>query len=510
MSPKQVAIIGAGAGGSSAAYFLHQFSSSISQPVNITLFERNSYIGGRSTTVNAYDDPSQPVELGASIFVEVNRILVEAAKAFNLSTRSFSPDRAETGGPELGVWNGQEFVVTMGGGKWWDLGKILWRYGYAPIKTKNLMKEMVGKFTKMYDAPYFPWGSLSDVVEKLGLNRMTGMTGEQYLQQNGVGELFAREIIQASTRVNYAQNLPLIHGVETMVCMATDGAMAIEGGNWQLFEGMVKRGVRDVRLETEVTEVKKLGNGSYEVAWKKADGDVEVAASSKRFDAVILAAPYQFSNIKMDESISKIPDEIPYVKLHVTLFSSPHLLSPAAFNLSPGAAVPQVILTTLQPNERPGADPHYAAKAGFFSISLLRTATNPDSIAPGRPEYIYKIFSPAPVTSSFLSHILGVAASANSNDELDKHDVSWIYRKVWNSYPYEYPRVTFEELKLDDGLWYTSAIESFVSTMETSTLIGMNVARLMVDEWEETSESSMGKATAFPFDGKQVPLKSKL
>ena len=32
-------------------------------------------------------------------------------------------------------------------------------------------------------------------------------------------------------------------------------------------------------------------------------------------------------------------------------------------------------------------------------------------------------------------------------------------------------------------MWYTSGIESFISTMETSSLMGMNVARLVVDRW---------------------------
>ena len=67
-----------------------------------------------------------------------------------------------------------------------------------------------------------------------------------------------------------------------------------------------------------------------------------------------------------------------------------------------------------------------------------------------------------------------------------------MYEKVWQSYPVESPRVTFEALRLDDvedddragKVWYTSGIEGFISTMETSSLMGMNVARLVVDGWE--------------------------
>jgi hypothetical protein len=46
-----------------------------------------------------------------------------------------------------------------------------------------------------------------------------------------------------------------------------------------------------------------------------------------------------------------------------------------------------------------------------------------------------------------------------------------------------YPRVSFEEIELARGFYYTSGIESFISTMETSALSGMNVAQLIVDDY---------------------------
>lgn len=61
--------------------------------------------------------------------------------------------------------------------------------------------------------------------------------------------------------------------------------------------------------------------------------------------------------------------------------------------------------------------------------------------------------------------------------------ISWYYPHVWNSYPYLYPRVTFEDPELASSFYYTSGIESFISTMETSALMGMNVAKLVVDDY---------------------------
>jgi prenylcysteine oxidase/farnesylcysteine lyase len=95
-------------------------------------------------------------------------------------------------------------------------------------------------------------------------------------------------------------------------------------------------------------------------------------------------------------------------------------------------------------------------------------------------EYAYKIFSPAPPSVEFLADLLGVASEGG---EIGEEDITWLYRKVWHSYPYEYPRDSFEDIKLGEGLWYTSGIERFISTMETSALMGKNVARLVVDGW---------------------------
>ncbi|KAI4722727.1 putative prenylcysteine lyase [Aureobasidium sp. EXF-10727] len=472
---KNVAIIGAGSAGSSIAYFLRKYSQERGISLNITVYERDGHVGGRSTTVGVYGDEQNPVELGASIFVEVNHNLVDAAKEFNLSTSGIR--EVSTEGPVLGIWNGREFVYTQSsGGSWWDTAKLFWKYGLAPLKTVKLMKSTVGKFLKMYEEPYFPWKSLSQVAYELGLTTATASTGEQFLDQNGIGKLFAQDIIQASTRVNYAQNLPLIHGLEAMVCMATDGAQAIEGGNWQIFSHMLTASRATVHLNNTVGKVEKLKDATYMISTRETESSTKF--SQQTFDDVVLAGPYQYSNIDFDPKPRHVPDSIPYVQLHVTLFTSKHKLSPKAFNLSLDEAVPQVVLTTLPPGEHYGSNPKGVGSPGFFSISLLRPSMDTRG-GKNELEYVYKIFSPGALNETFMANILGLPA----DKAISKDDVSWMCRKVWNSYPYEYPRVTFEELQLDDGLWYTAGIESFISTMETSSLMGKNIARLMVDAW---------------------------
>jgi prenylcysteine oxidase/farnesylcysteine lyase len=308
--------------------------------------------------------------------------------------------------------------------------------------------------------------------------------------------------------VNYGQNIGVIHGLETMVCMAIEGAMQIQGGNWRIFDRMLKASGADLHLNTSATSIEKISD-KYTLNITTTQSGEESNISKGSFDAVILAAPLQFSGLKIQSGLVKhLPDEIPYVKLHVTLFASPLKLRPAYFGMKEGDEVPSTILTTTSPEDDPSDRTHIVGKAGFFSISTLRNTLNPTT---GKNEYIYKIFSPRTITSSFLKDLFGmeckylvkfhrlyvfetnglrlVDSDTSKPSTIASKDLSWYYPFMWHSYPYEYPRVTFEDIELARGLYYTSGIESFISTMETSALMGMNVAQLILDDFLEIVDS---------------------
>lgn len=160
--------------------------------------------------------------------MEANRILFEAVKTFNLSLDQDSSDdkpKRET----LGIFDGQRLIFTqvIGGSKfwmWWSSAKTLWRYGISPIRTLKLMRKTISTFLQMYDEPVFPWkDGLTAAATDVGLLDITSVTGSQILSKNGVSELFTREIVQAGTRVNYAQNVTGISGLTAMVSIAGDG-----------------------------------------------------------------------------------------------------------------------------------------------------------------------------------------------------------------------------------------------------------------------------------------------
>jgi prenylcysteine oxidase/farnesylcysteine lyase len=297
-----------------------------------------------------------------------------------------------------------------------------------------------------------------------------------------------------------------------MVSMAPQGAKSVVGGNWRIFASMARFATRDLRLNTNVTEIIREKDGSYKIKYKSTKHDSSKTAV-EAFDEVIIASPYQFTDLSISPELDYTPETIPYVKLHVALIVTPLSLNPGRFNLPPDAQVPLVVLTTLPPadQDRDGSKPTYAGKPGFFSVSLLRPITNPKT---GEEEYLYKIFSPEPFTHGDLASILNVPEGRELTDDPDDL-ISWIYRKEWHSYPVEWPRVTFEKSLLAPGLWYTGGMDSFISTMETNALMGKNVAKLVTNQWrsalsdEEKPRASGGDAfSGILPDNQQKVLKS--
>lgn len=428
--------------------------------------------------------------------MEVNYNLVNASRDLGLVAQGADVARPRESEDSIGIWDGKEFVVTLQNtSSWWNIGKILWRYGLAPIKAQNLMKATVKKFLQLYEEPMFPFPSLSDAAEKVGLLNATASPGEDFLESNGISAGFGREVIQASTRVNYGQNLPQIHGLETMVCMAAEGAVSIEGGNWRIFDGMLKSSSADVKLNTTVTSIERNdAGGTFTIKSVSEDhSNKKQEHSNNVFDEVVIAGPLQYSGIHISPPLEHTPDEIPYVTLHVTLFSSPHKLSPQFFGLGPNDQTPETILTTLPKETSLGTEKLGAGPARFWSISTLRTVTTENN----EHHYVYKIFSPERLTGEFVAQVLGIQNSASVDldgnsaiSDLPKDDISWFHEKIWHPYPFLHPRVTFEELNVAPSLWYTGGIESFISTMETSSLMGKNVAALMVQSWKGQDATS--------------------
>ncbi|TFY73089.1 hypothetical protein EWM64_g10923, partial [Hericium alpestre] len=290
----RIAIVGAGAAGSSAAFWIAKAKERFGLEVEVDIYDKNSYVGGRSTTVHPYDDLSyEPVELGASIFVKINKNLWRATEEFNLSRYDFEHDEGKTG-----FWDGEEFIFTQGGtrgifGSVLDNLKIIWRYGYfAPLKAYKIVKGMTDKFVSLYTPDTPKWENITELVHTLDWDPLVSQTGGEYFTGNGVSNKFTYELIEAATLVNYAQDMDSIHALEAACSLAAAGASSVKGGNWQIFQHFVSHSGANVFLDTEVNSISRKSATDAKWTLRSDKGQTD-------YRAVILAAPYHTADVSL-------------------------------------------------------------------------------------------------------------------------------------------------------------------------------------------------------------------
>ncbi|KAF9270773.1 hypothetical protein L218DRAFT_889560 [Marasmius fiardii PR-910] len=441
----RIAIIGAGAGGSSAAFWIAKAKERFGIDVEVDVYEKESYIGGRSTTVQPYDDPSlPPVELGASIFVKANKNLWRATEVFNLTLKSFKDEDGDTG-----IWDGEKILLTMGS-SWWDTAKMIWRYGInAPRRTDSIVKSMIQDYLHLYshDAP--KWDNITTLATTLGFLDMTAKSTADFFQSRGVAANFVNELIEAATRVNYGQNVDSIHALEGAVSLAANGAAQVKGGNYQIFQRFLNYSQAIIHVNTQVTRITSKSSSSRPWIIHSAKGSVA-------YKGVILAAPFHQTSIEFPASIASQVPEQPYVHLHVTLLStkSPSV-NPEYLSLPPTAKVPGMLLTTYQGARQGGKAPEFNSLSYHEKIK--------------EDEWTVKIFSEEKVSDEWLNNVFN-------------NSVGWVYRKEWKAYPKLPPTTTFPPVRLDTGFYYVNAFEPFFSTMETETIASRNVVDLLLNE----------------------------
>ncbi|RUS34799.1 Prenylcysteine lyase-domain-containing protein [Jimgerdemannia flammicorona] len=523
---KRVAIIGSGAGGSSAAYWLSRaFPSSGDIKISSTVFEALDRVGGRSITIPIMDDPANGVaELGASIFVEVNWNMMNATKKFGLELKKLGSVDSR-----FGLWNGKEFIFQETGNSWWDTAKGLFRYGIAPFRVRNLVLSATDRLAYAYDHSFFPaFTNLKTLTSFLNFGEETSRTARHYLiTDSHVKASYIEQIVQSATRVNYGQNIDRIHALGALVSMAANGAKSVKGGNWQIFQKFIEESGAKLRLETRVVGIKKLvdkktGTTVYEV--ESEGGEKEM------FDAVIVAAPVHNANINFNNvpssAASALLDNPPaFETIHVTFVAGQR--DPSYFGVDNLETLPNMVVTTADTTHFPGGQYPFTtfAEHHFHNDSK---------------ESIVKIFSNKEISDSLLDSLFVSR--------------SWTFRHAWQAYPTLIPILDAEYEKMaaknrieaakqsslsistlrdiftnflrewgvlpqkkvevkevteevptkvgpfalkwppivldeehegegDGGVFYVNAFENWISTMETETISSKNIVRLLHKQW---------------------------
>lgn len=263
-------------------------------------------------------------------------------------------------------------------------------------------------------------------MQDLELTEEVSSTGSQLLDKYKVSTPFQRDLINSWTRRDFGQNLGQISGLAAMTSPDDGGDMTIEGGHWTLFEGMVSASKAELNLNTTTFGARKMDWGGWILASQSASkGDDPQDGEYQEFDSIILAAPFQTSNIDIKGGqLAYIPDEIEYSPIHVTLFRSRRMLSRSYF--SHNDDVPETMLTTLGSDEYDGlfqtTGVEGVGKVGFYSItSMKRLARLEETSGVIVEEFLYKIISPGMIKDDQIYELLGASPEENGV-------ISWSYR----------------------------------------------------------------------------------
>ncbi|QRW17280.1 prenylcysteine lyase [Rhizoctonia solani] len=309
----KVAIVGAGAGGSSASYWLSlaKQRAPAGTNVEITVYEQDKRVGGRSTTVYPYNNTAYaPIELGASIFTTATETW------FGLP-------------PNLDI-SSLRLVDTA------DNIRMEERYQDGPTKLGGLIVPFLTSFAKSYTPSFPKFPTVKDYASAVDYTSLLPYTLKSYLTQGGINLNWINDFMTGSTRFNYGQDVGSISAVPGMASLSA---------------------AERHFTRTTVNCIEKDKNAKYNVKTNKG---------TATYDAVIIAAPLPLTNIKFVNTATQ-PSSFPkvdYLHLHVTLLTTttPSLL-PTYFKANNSSALPGTILTTAE----------YGSKPQFNSIRYQAT-----------------------------------------------------------------------------------------------------------------------------------------
>uniref|UniRef100_A0A8D0GUP9 Prenylcysteine oxidase 1 n=1 Tax=Sphenodon punctatus TaxID=8508 RepID=A0A8D0GUP9_SPHPU len=427
--PGKIAVIGAGIGGTSAAYFLRQ---KFGKDVAIDVYEK-----GTVATINHFVK-----ELGLSV--------------------------PEGKGGLMGIYNGEEFVFEESSWYVINILKLLWHYGLNPLRMYMWVEEVLDKFLRIYryQTHDYSFSSTEGLLHALGGNNFMEMlngTIDEAMQKAGFSQKFINEIVTSVMRVNYGQGAT-INGFVGAVSLAgaDSGLWSVKGGNKLVCTGLLYASkaqlIPGAVLSIEEKTWPKRSGGTmklYEVSYNSSSG-----LTANAYDIVLIATPLnrKMANITFRNFNPLIPEiSKPY---HQSVATFVHgrintsffgYLDPSHFHLND-------IFTMENPKL-------FINSIGMVSPVQNRNDEQKKLMGPA----VWKVFSPKLLTKEQLNLLF---LSFDSVEE-----------KKWLAYPRYSPPEKCPPLILHDRIYYLNSIEWAASAMEMSAIAAKNAALLSYHRW---------------------------
>ncbi|KAI9217518.1 hypothetical protein BC828DRAFT_390966 [Blastocladiella britannica] len=498
---KRIAVIGAGPGGSSFAYYAAQAFPN--NEVSIDVYEASERAGGRchsaTLEISAALGLYHPVEWGASIFIDKNRNLVTAARAFNLSlgtpalAAAKQQDTKALKSPPFvtSLWDGSKilFELDLAHLTWRDKLRAALRYGaWTPGQVTRLARTAADRLDPVYDHKHPGYDKWADLVRDLGLEAEVQVSAAEYCRKHDVRAAYTDEVVEAVTRINYGRNLDEVHALAALVGMTNGETYSVvgpsvlffdllgdndlipitAGGNQQIFGSFLAASKATVHWNTTVTGIARVTDNDADEIQYQLETTKDNAIKAEPYDAVVLAVPIPAARrLSLPPTSASLP-RVAYHRIHVT-----HVLG--VLNRTTFPSRPAMVMTTR-------------ASAHLQSVSRVRDYAG---ILDGPGIALYKAFSTVPL----LDH------DGEGGDQLGQvvfERIDRIWNRTWWSYPIMAPvspsgeKDAYAPVVLDqqqpqqdrlgdfkNGIYLLNGFETFLSTMETATIAAKNVVRLL-------------------------------
>ncbi|KAJ3606074.1 hypothetical protein NHX12_028117, partial [Muraenolepis orangiensis] len=458
--PRRIAVVGAGIGGSSAAFFLRQEFGPV---VQIDVFESGA-VGGRLATVKIDD---QEYETGGSVLHPLNLHMKHFIDRLGLNQRESVPSKmAIFDGKELSFEESDWFIVNM--------LRLLWRYGFNFLRMQMWVE---GILDKIYQ--YQQFGYSFSTVEKL-LHAMGGdsflalanQTLEEAMLGEGFSQVFLNDIVVPITRVNYGQSVRINAFVGAVSLAGADpGLWAVEGGNKLVCSGLLyhsKARLITARVSSVTLRGRPTKSGATSVYEVNSVGESGPAHSL--YDIVVVATPLHHgkSDISFLGLTPPVPSHFPgrYHRTVSTLVRGLLNVSYLGDQREPLEFRVSEVLTSE------GCDLH-----SLSSIDPVTIPTGYRRPAANQPK-VWKIFSPRQLSEEQLDAVFLSREPMAPGQETD-----------WLAYPeYRPPLRKTPPFVLHHGLYYLNAVEWAASAMEMSAIAARNTALLAHHRWHHMDQ----------------------
>jgi monoamine oxidase len=422
-----LAIIGAGIGGCSAAYFASKYIPGI----KVTIYESQDRIGGRILTQKEF---GTNLEIGAAFFNGGNKTILSIVNAEKLKVKRVDERK------HFAVWNGSKIIFRSNKQAAITNLKLLLRYKISIIRALLLLRKAKQQISNLYSQELKAPTEIEELLESSGLKKWYTKSFDELLTERGVHNSFIDEIVTPITRIIYSQNANMggFAGISSLIGVYGAPIYNFTEGNCSFPAHLTEASHAVVNQGRRVSKIEKTAQGFYKVI---AENEETV------FDGVIIAAPLDLAGIEF-KGVSNY-DLVPqrYQTLYTKAMKG--VFNTSYFGLSESTEPPAIVLTTKN-----------VAPITLFNIQKIENS-----------ESLVTISSTDPINDEIFTSIF-------------KDKGVPVLQHCWKSaYPIFKPVTKLTPTRFDKKLIYLNSIEASVSSMETAAFSALNAVKMISTEF---------------------------